>query len=124
MELGISSYSYFGAKSASFSMDDAIKHAKSTGFDGMEFLYGERHGDLSCIDSMKYFSDKCAESGLKTYCCDGGINLMAQDMKEQIENGKALQPDTLMKICNILSCKITDILETKKEDDSVCTVLT
>ena len=66
MELGISSYSYFGAKSASFSMDDAIKHAKSTGFDGMEFLYGERHGDLSCIDSMKYFSDKCAESGLKT----------------------------------------------------------
>ena len=90
MELGISSYSYFGAKSASFSMDDAIKHAKSTGFDGMEFSYGERHGDLSCIDSMKYFSDKCAESGLKTYCCNGGINLMAQDMKEQIENGKAL----------------------------------
>ncbi len=41
-----------------------------------------------------------------------------------IENGKALEPDTLMKICNILNCKITDILEMNKEDDSACTVLT
>ena len=90
MELGISSYSYFGAMSDSFTMDDAIKHAKNTGFNGMEFLYGTRHKNLSCIDSMKYFADKCAENGLKTYCCDGGINLLDADIAEQIKNGKTL----------------------------------
>lgn len=90
MELGVSSYSYMNAKSESFTMDDAIKHAKDTGFDGMDFLYGERKGNLSCIDSMKYYADKCAEYGLKTYCCAGGINLLSDDTEQQIKNGKAL----------------------------------
>lgn len=90
MELGISSYSYAGAMSATFKLDDAIKHAKDTGFDGMDFLYGDRKDELSCMDSMKYYSDKCAEYGLKTYCCAGGINLLSEDIDEQIQYGKQL----------------------------------
>lgn len=90
MELGISSYSYARARSSAFTLDDAIKHAKDTGFDGMDFLYGDRKDELSCVDSMKYYGDKCAEYGLKAYCCAGGINLLADNFEEQIENGKVL----------------------------------
>lgn len=90
MELSVSSYSYSGARSADFTMDNVIDHVKATGFDGIEILYGERIKDYDIIDSMKYFKDKCAEKELKTFNCPGGVNLLADDQKEQIENGKKL----------------------------------
>lgn len=49
------------------------------------------------------------------------LNLSKSDIYS-IENGNALEPDTLMKICNFLNCKVTDILEIKREDDEICTV--
>lgn len=76
MEISVSAYSYSRALSESFTLLDAVKHAKKTGFDGMEFLDGMRWGNYSDMDSMKFFRDSCAEEGLKIYTLDAGVNYL------------------------------------------------
>lgn len=90
MELSISSYSYSRAYSDTFTLEDAIRHAKKTGFDGMEFLDGLSYKNYSALDAMRYYGDLARENGLKVYNVDSGINLLAEDFREQIQRGKDL----------------------------------
>lgn len=90
MKLGISAYSYSGAYSENFTIEDAIKHAKKTGFDGIEFLSGTRWQDYSTKDSVKIFREMCEKEGLEIYSYDGGVNFLSDNVDEAIANGKKL----------------------------------
>ncbi len=88
MELSISSYSYSRAMSDSFTIADAIKHAKSVGFDGMEFS-GTSFMNYSEFDSMKVLKDLCGEAELKIYNLAAGVNFV-DNYDDAIVNGKKL----------------------------------
>lgn len=89
MEISVSAYSYSRALSETFTLFDAIKHAKKTGFAGMEFLDGMRWGNYSDIDSMKFFGETCAEEGLKVYTLDAGVNYL-DDFDGAVKRAKHL----------------------------------
>lgn len=96
MKLGVSAYSYYGALNENFNMSDAIKHAKKTGFDGMEFLTGMTWNELNETDSMKAFHDMCGEEGLEIYSLDGAVNFLGDTdaaiaaAKRMVDNAVAL----------------------------------
>lgn len=89
MKISVSAYSYSRALSENFTLLDAIKHAKKTGFDGMEFLDGMTWGNYSDIDSMKFFRDSCNEEGLEIYTLDAGVNYL-DDFNGSVERAKHL----------------------------------
>ncbi len=89
MEISVSAYSYCRALSDSFTLLDAIKHAKKMGFDGMEFLDGMEWEDYSDMDSMKFFHDACGEEGLKIYSLDAGVNYL-DNFDGSVEKAKHL----------------------------------
>lgn len=90
MKLGISAYSYSGAYSDKFTIEDAIKHAKQTGFDGIEFLSGTKWQDYSVADSVKILREMCQKECLDIYSYDGGVDFLAKDAEAAIANGKQL----------------------------------
>ena len=67
MKLGVSAYSYYGALNENFNMSDAIKHAKKTGFDGMEFLTGMIWNELKQMNQWLILSCVLATHQGKVY---------------------------------------------------------